>query len=231
MIKALAIDVDGTLTDENRRLHLGAVNRLREVEQLGVPVILATGNILCVAETIAIMLGATGALIAENGGIIKDQKTNEVRYLGDIAKVEKAFEHLSRQLKVRKLMRSELRKTEIAIYRDVDVEKIKKILHDFEVDVVDTKFAIHIKDPRVDKSRALQEVAEMMGLRLEEIAAVGDSENDREMLNIAGYSISVGEERLREVCDYVTKASFGEGGKEALGKVIEKIIEEKSQSC
>lgn len=223
MIKAVAIDVDGTLTDAERRLHLGAVQKLREVEKLGIPVILATGNILCVSETVAIMLGTSGALIAENGGVIKDQKTNEVRYLGDITKVEKAFEHLSKKFKVRKMLRSELRKTEIAIYRDFDAEEIKKALKGFEVDVVDTKFAIHIKDPEADKGKALREVAEMMGLKLEEIAAMGDSENDREMLRISGYSIAVGEEKLREVCDYVTKAIFGEGGEEALEKVIEKI--------
>jgi hypothetical protein len=186
-------------------------------------VILATGNILCFAEAAYFFIGTSGPLIAENGGIVADLKTNEVRYMGDIKKVEEAYEALSRRFKVRKVVRSELRRTEIAIYRDVDVEEVKAALKGFDVSIVDTKFAIHIKDPEVNKGRALKEVAGVLGLKLEEMAAIGDSENDREMLEYAGYSISVGEKSLRDVSDYVTKAIFGEGGREALQHLIKRI--------
>ena len=223
-IKAVAIDIDGTLTDNKRRLHLGAVARLREIEALGVPVILATGNVLCLTEYSSVLLGTSGCLIAENGGIIKNVHNNEGIYLADIEKVREAFEYLSKKLQVRKVSKSELRKTEIAIYRDFSVEKIRDILKDFkDIEVVDTKFAIHIKNKKVNKGLALKKIAEIMGISLEEIVAIGDSENDKEMLEMAGYAISVGEESLRRFCNVVTKKRFGEGGKEALEHVIEKI--------
>jgi|Deesub1362A_J573_1020465.scaffolds.fasta_scaffold00005_26 hypothetical protein len=224
MLKAIAIDVDGTLTDENRRLHLGAVTKIREIESLGVPVILATGNVLCIAEAASVFIGTTGPVIAENGGIVANPRTDEVRYIGDIKKVEKAFQDLAKRYNVRKIKRSELRKTEIAIYRDFEVNELKKALQDFDVSIVDTKFAIHIKDPAVSKGKALEEVAKFLGIQLSEIAAIGDSENDREMLEIAGYSISVGEESLKDVSDYVTRSSFGEGGEEALEFCIKNLI-------
>jgi len=44
MIKAVAFDIDGTLTFRDRSLELAAVESIR---QLTVPVVLATGNILC----------------------------------------------------------------------------------------------------------------------------------------------------------------------------------------
>jgi hypothetical protein len=219
-IKAVAIDIDGTLTNELRRFDLEAVQEVREIEARGVSVILATGNILCITESAAIFIGTSGCLIAENGGVIKNIKSDETFYLGDPAKAEKAFEFLSKKIKVQKVARSELRKTEIAIYRTVDVEEIKKLLRDFDVDIVDTKFAIHIKDSNVSKGKALLKVAEIMGIKPSEIAAIGDSENDREMLEYAGYAISVGEEKLRNVSDFVTKESLGKGGKEALEHVI-----------
>ncbi|MDI6654872.1 MAG: phosphoglycolate phosphatase [Candidatus Hydrothermarchaeota archaeon] len=219
-IKAIAIDIDGTLTNELRRFDLEAVQKVREIEARGVPVILATGNILCITESAAIFIGTSGCLIAENGGVIKNIKNDETLYLGNLKKVEKAFEFLSKKIKVQKVARSELRKTEIAIYRTVDAAEVKKLLKGFDVGVVDTKFAIHIKDSNVSKGKALLKVAKIMGIKPSEIAAIGDSENDREMLECAGYAISVGEEKLRNVSDFVTRGSLGKGGREALEHVI-----------
>ena len=42
--KVVAVDIDGTLTDENKRLNTDAVLALRRLEGAGIPVILATGN-------------------------------------------------------------------------------------------------------------------------------------------------------------------------------------------
>jgi phosphoglycolate phosphatase (TIGR01487 family) len=223
MIKAVAIDIDGTLTDEKRQLDLGAVEKARELEARGIPVIIATGNILCVTESASFFIGTSGPLIAENGGIVNYPKTGETRYFGDVEKVREAFSELEKKLKVERVFRSELRKTEIALFRTVRVEEIKEALEGFDVSVVDTKFAIHIKDTKVNKGEALKEASNMLGIEVSEIAAIGDSENDREMLEVAGYAISVSEEGLEDVSDYVTKSRFGEGCVEA----VEHLISEK----
>jgi phosphoglycolate phosphatase (TIGR01487 family) len=223
MIKAVAIDIDGTLTDEKRQLDLGAVAKARELEAHGIPVIIATGNILCITESASFFIGTSGPLIAENGGIVTYPRTGEVKYSGDIRKVQEAFNALLGKLAVERVMRSELRKTEIALFRTVPVEDIKKALEGFDVSVVDTKYAIHIKDTKVNKGEALKEAANMMDIDVSEIAAIGDSENDREMLEAAGYAISVFEEGLKAVSDYITRARFGEGCVEA----IEHLIKEK----
>lgn len=220
MIKAVALDIDGTLTDDERRLDMGAVGKARELESRGLPVILATGNILCVTESASFFIGTTGPLIVENGGIVTYHKTGEARYFGDIDKVREAFAVLEESLKVKKVMWSELRKTEIAIHRDVSVDEVKEVLAGFDVSIVDTKFAIHIKDSRVNKGEALKEAARMLDIKVSEIAAIGDSEGDREMLETAGYSISVSEEKLRDVSDYVTKARFGEGCREGIEHLL-----------
>lgn len=222
-VKAVAVDIDGTLTDENRKLNLEAVSKLRKIEGMGVPVILATGNILCITEAAALFIGTSGFLIAENGGVIRNRNTDEVIYLGDIKKVEEAYKHLSRKLNVRKVSRSEMRKTEIAIYRDVDVADIRRELRDFDVEVLDTKFAIHIKDPAVSKGKALRKVAAMLGIDVKDILAVGDSENDRSMLACAGYSISVGEKSLGDVSDFITERRLGDGANQALEHAISLI--------
>ena len=218
-IRAVAIDIDGTLTDENSRLNLGAVGKIREIEAHNIPVILATGNILCRSEAASIFIGTSGILIAENGGIIKF-KSQAAKYLGNVKEVERAYDYLSKHMEVEKVARSELRRTEIAIYRTVDVEGVREVLSNFHVEVVDSKFAIHIKNPGVNKGKALGMIAEEAGMKREHLVAIGDSENDRQMLEYAGYSISVGEEELGDVCDYVTMKSTGVGGEEALERVL-----------
>lgn len=229
MIKAVAIDLDGTLTDNERRLDLDAISRLRELEDLGIKVSLATGNILLVAEAASIFVGASGPIIAENGGVVMNRETREIKYLGNIDKIEIAFYHLAQELNVTRLNMSELRKTEIAIPRQFDVKLVREVLKDHPVKVVDTKFAIHLMDPGVSKGKALKIVADMLGVSLEDIVAVGDSENDREMLELAGYSISVGEESLRDVCDYITGAKYGEGGCEALSIILSLVRQKNSK--
>ena len=42
--RAVAVDIDGTLTDANKELNNGAVTSLRRLEAAGIPVILATGQ-------------------------------------------------------------------------------------------------------------------------------------------------------------------------------------------
>ncbi|EQD49531.1 phosphoglycolate phosphatase, partial [mine drainage metagenome] len=45
-IRVLVTDVDGTLTDRSRRLDPAAVAAIRAVEDRGLSVVLATGNVL-----------------------------------------------------------------------------------------------------------------------------------------------------------------------------------------
>lgn len=216
MIRALAIDLDGTITDAERRLDLQAVALLREVVA-HIPVVLATGNVLCYSEAAAVMLGTRGPLIAENGGAVKIGE--EVEYFGDIARVEEAFRYLAERLPVRKATLSDLRRTEIALTREVSAEEIRHALQGFGgVEVVDTKFAIHIKDQEVNKGRAMAHVAGALGIDLQEFAAIGDSPNDREMLAMAGCSIGIG--GLEDVSDYTTAEGYGAGGREALAHLL-----------
>ncbi len=220
-VEALAIDIDGTLTDERRRLEPEAVALLREIERRGVVIILATGNVLCVTEIAQIFIGVQGPLIAENGGIVKDSSLGVLRYLGDVVEVRRAFNHLISKREVKLVPYSDLRKTEVAILREgITAQEVRALLRGFRVEVVDTKFAIHIKSPEVSKGQALEEVAKIRGIPLESVVAIGDSENDRDMLEKAGYAISVGEPSLAGVADLVTEQRYGAGASQALRHVL-----------
>jgi len=220
LIKAIALDVDGTITDEKRILCTSSLEAIRESEERGIPVILVTGNILCSTRTISILLGTSGGLVAENGGVIKSSKGKYI--LGDIRKCQKAFEFLKSRFQIKKVEYSEQRVSEIAIERDVDVEILKESLKNFNVRLYDTKFAIHITDPSVNKGSSLICLAQDLGVRPKEIMAVGDSENDLEFLEVAGIKVAVAnaDHELKSLADYISKKPYGDGVKEAIERFI-----------
>ncbi|MHC1757191.1 MAG: phosphoglycolate phosphatase [Methanosarcina sp.] len=214
--KALVVDIDGTITCKNRELHLGAVKKIRSLK---IPVVLATGNILCYARTTSRLIGLDGAVIAENGGAITVRYDLNGTFEESLEECEKAFSFLSGHFKLTKLDPM-YRKTEIALRRNFDLEKARALLdtQNFDVEMVDTKYAIHIKSTRINKGVGLQKLAEMMGLEAEDFVAIGDSANDAEMFEVSGFGIAVanGDEIIKEAANYVTEASFGDGAIEAI---------------
>ncbi|WP_292375162.1 phosphoglycolate phosphatase [Methanosarcina sp. UBA411] len=214
--KAIVADIDGTITCEKRELHLGAMKKIRSLK---VPVMLATGNTLCYARTASRLIGLDGAVIAENGGAITIRFDLQGTFEESLEECEKAYSFLSEYFKLTKLDPL-YRKTEIALRRDFDLEKARTLLktQNLDVEMVDTKYAIHIKSTKINKGVGLMKLASIMGLKSEDFVAIGDSENDVEMFEVSGFGIAVGngDEIIKEAADYVTEASFGDGTVEAL---------------
>jgi phosphoglycolate phosphatase len=221
--RAIVIDIDGTITCKRRELHLGAVKKIRTLK---VPVVLATGNTLCYARTTSVLLGLDGAVIAENGGAVTTRyDLNGIFDEESLEECEKAFSFLSEHFKLTKLDPL-YRRTEIALQRDFDLEKARALLatQHLDVEMVDTKYAIHLKSTRINKGLGLRKIAGMMGLKAGDFVAIGDSENDVEMFEASGFGIAVGngDEKIKKTAHHVTKASFGEGAVEALEFLEEK---------
>jgi phosphoglycolate phosphatase (TIGR01487 family) len=220
MIKALALDVDGTITDKTRRGCISAIETIYKVENIGIPVIIVTGNIVCYTRALSTFLGTSGGLVAENGGVIESKGSRTV--LGNYNVCQEAYNHLKSELPVEKVQNSDLRVSEVAITRKIPVKTVKEFLVDFDVQVYDSKFAIHITDPEINKGTSLIKVAEGIGVKPGQILAVGDSENDIEFLSAAGVKVAVSNAdiELKDIADYITTNPHGDGVKEAVEKYI-----------
>ena len=226
MIKAIAIDIDGTMTYKDRRLDVAAVDAVRRAEVAGLPVVLATGNVLCFAEAAAILLGASGPLIAEDGGIVFDKVNGREHVLGDRVEAERGLAALKRAFGgLRQTRSSGMRLTGLTLERTITAEQAMEVFHREALDLVaiDSGFAIHVKSPSVNKGDALRKAASLLGISTAEIAAVGDAPNDVEMLQVAGISFAVANshELAKKAATHVTKRSHGEGVAEAVEKIIE----------
>lgn len=226
-MKCIALDIDGTITDYSRRLCLSAIKAVREVEKLNIPVILATGNNIIYTQTTATLLGSTGSLISENGGVIsKSNIPGEHIILGDIKKTQEAYEYLKNNLpkehSIELTYDFDYRLSEVALIKTFEGTLAREILKDFDVTVYDTGFTVHITDPKVSKGLALKEMADSMGIDTDEIMSIGDSENDIDLLKHSGLKVAVNNasDDLKEIADYVTTAPYGYGTAEAIKKFV-----------
>ena len=66
----VVIDIDGTITDGKKHLSTEAVLAIRKLEDAGVPVVLATGNVRPVTYGLWRFLGLSAPMCCENGGVI-----------------------------------------------------------------------------------------------------------------------------------------------------------------
>jgi phosphoglycolate phosphatase (TIGR01487 family) len=210
-------DIDGTLTDMKRHISTDAIVAIR---QLPIPVVLATGNVICFVRAASKLIGASDAMIGETGGVIQVGYDSKPVVLADIAECRRAAEALQKHFPGLEELDARYRMSELAFRRTVDLDKARAILDDGfpDLEIVDTRFALHLKHTSVNKGTGLVEVARIMGLKPENFAALGDSANDIHMFKAAGMGLAVGNAtpEVRAAADYVAEKPYGEGAAEAL---------------
>ncbi|MEM3507616.1 MAG: phosphoglycolate phosphatase [Candidatus Bathyarchaeia archaeon] len=226
-IKAVATDVDGTLTDEKERISCKAIEAIRNLEAKGISVILASGNTLCVLKTLKNYIGCSGALICENGAVIEYKGNIKVFGKMDDAKV--VLKRLKEKYngKIVESWSNPYRLVDIALRRNIEKEKIIEVMLDFpNLRLLDSGYAYHILSKEINKGNALKVAADLMGLKVSEIAAIGDSETDIDMFKVAGYGIAVANSpnSLKAIAKHITSKEDGEGFFEATELILSIMI-------
>jgi phosphoglycolate phosphatase len=223
-IRAVVIDIDGTLTDAQRQINLEAVQKIRE---LPIPTILVSGNVICFVKAASKLMGTSDIMIGENGGVILNGFDSDPIVLADVSICRSAYQSLSKDFPELEISDSSDRFSEIAFRRNMEVEPLKKFLSIYypQLEIIDTGFAMHLKHRSVNKGTGLINVASIMGLKPENFAAIGDAVNDIPMLEAAGYGIAVcnAHPELKKIASLVTQKSFGDGCSEGLDQLT-KII-------
>lgn len=219
-------DVDGTITTPENRLHLPAIEVIWKLENRGIHVVFCSGNILCSLLTLGFYLGISGPVIAENGGVIMRSGWEKPVILGSKELPLKALKILKETFgdRIKETDDQFYRFTDVVIRRTIDRESILKTLKEegIKINVLDSGYAIHLCDPRVDKAVGVRKAIETLGYQPEDAVGIGDGQNDVELIREVGYGIALNNapKVLKDVADYVTEKSFGEGFVEAIEKVF-----------
>lgn len=211
------MDIDGTLTDDSRRMSLEAVEALRSVEESGVSVMLASGNVLPVAYAVSTYMGFKGPVVAENGGVVCHGQ--KVWVLGDAGAPKEAWELLKKEVpEAERLFTDRWRETEVGLRQDIDLGLVRELLKGMPVEVQTTGWAIHIMSEGMDKSVGVAKACEVIGVRMDRVAAIGDSENDMRMMRECGWGVAIGnaDETTKAAASYVAEGRNGDGVVEGL---------------
>lgn len=102
------------------------------------------------------------------------------------------------------------------------INKLKSLLKD-NIHIARSKpYLIELIDPQVSKAKALKLLASKYNIKQEEVIAIGDNDNDLEMISWAGLGAAVGNgsQNLKDRAQYIGKATYNLGVEEIIHKFL-----------
>lgn len=210
----LAVDIDGTLTDERRALDPRTIPVLRAWPA---PVVVATGKAFPYPVGLCEFLAIDQTVIAENGGVVLAGRSGPLHVEGD----PDAARAVADELAARGYgpgwgevdLVNRWRETELAVSLDVPKAVVEEIAASHGLIVLDTGFAYHVTDPNVSKGKGLRRLADTLGLEARDFVAIGDSENDASLFQVVERAVAVAnaDDAAQAAADHVTAAPYADG--------------------
>ena len=155
--KTFAVDIDGTITENGGgRIHLGALESLRRLTNMGHDVIYVTGRSSVEAYLLSVFGGTKKIAVGENGGCIALDADEHI-LLGNIEECNKAFELIKNSIDGVQKKPVFPRLTEVVLERTFDMDEARKVLseHNLDVGLSDSQYAIHINSRELTKELGL----------------------------------------------------------------------------
>jgi len=116
----------------------------------------------------------------------------------------------------------------ISLHCQEDMDEVREIVvkHD-----VDNEFyclwsgeAFDVAPKRFNKGNGLKSVVKKLNLKLENVLAVGNDPNDKEMVEEAGISVTTDPESIIQGADFITEKRGVSGGEEIVNKILELTV-------
>ena len=112
---------------------------------------------------------------------------------------------------------------------DIKKKVLKSLSNEFdELKITSSgKDNIEINISSANKGNGLEKLVNILGIRLEEVAAIGDNNNDIEMIERSGLGIAMGNaiDEIKNKAGYVTVDNDKNGAAEAIIKILDNDIE------
>ena len=220
MVPPLALDIDGTLTTRDDQIDPRVFELLPAWDE---PIVVATGKSFPYPIALCHFLGIPEQVVAENGGVVCAD--GQVSFQGDRDRAEAAIERFRGQGGDLGWDDADTvnrwRETELAAHIDADEALLREVATEFDLEVVDTGYAYHLKTPGVKKGDGLAAVCDILGYSPDSFVAVGDSENDVSLFETAGdsYAVANADERAKAAADSVLAESYFDGTRSVLESV------------
>ncbi len=220
-VPPIVLDIDGTLTRPEGQ---GIDPRVFDpIAAWTAPIVIATGKSAPYPVALCQFLGIPERVIAETGGFVIT--ADESRQLVDpttIEAVRTAYQEAGHEIGWGKAdLVNRWRETELAVARDQPREPLAAIADREGLEIVDSGYAYHVKDPDISKGDGLEATGEILGIDPESFVAIGDSANDIALFETAGYGYAVanGAPEAKAAADTVLENVHAKGTVEALDRI------------
>ncbi len=212
----LASDYDGTLASQGKvdQSTLGAMDRLLES---GRKVLLVTGRELDDLKSVFPQIDRCELVVAENGGLLYNPKTQEERPLA-----EPPNPQFLDELKRRGVPFSAGHGI-VATWEPHQTAVLDAIQQlGLELQVSFNKGAVMVLSSGVNKQTGLKAALAELCLSAHNVVGIGDAENDHVFLSACECGVAVANalQSLKERADFVTQADHGKGVAELIGEIL-----------
>ena len=206
--KALACDYDGTLAS-NGSVSDTTVQAIDRLRRAGMKFVLVTGRELDELLRFFPRADLCDWIVAENGALLHRPQSGETHLLA-APPPDKFFVELRRR-DVRPLSIGRV----IVATREPNETTVLSVIHDLglELQLIFNKGAVMVLPAGVNKATGLKAVLKLENLRPEQVAGIGDAENDHALLDLCGFGVAVANAvpALKEHADWVTPSPAGAG--------------------
>lgn len=212
----LALDYDGTIADADRP-HTGVIEAIQEARARGIVVVLVTGRILSDLKNAAGDLNVFDAVVAENGAVL-EFSNGLTRVMGrppPPALLEELHRH-SVPFSVGECVLQAAASSAPQLLKTVQKLELPLVL-------AFNRSRVMLLPQGISKTTGLRVLLDTLRLSLHNCIAIGDAENDFQLLEESeiGVAVGWGSKALREVADEVLSGN----GPAAVAAYIRGVIE------
>ena len=241
MIKLIALDLDGTLLNPDKKISDANKQAIHRAREAGVKIVLCTGRPLMGIKAYVDeldLLQAEDYSITYNGGLVQKNKTSEiisqkVLNYGQIVELYNLSKELNipmNMLDLESVYEPEYPQGRESLYKSLQSSSlpfVEKKIEDFQAQHAFNKVVFCIAPAVLDEAIAkipadFYSKYSMMKSRPLLVMACGDEENDLAMLDFAGVSVAMGNapDKIKERASFVTKTN----GEDGVAHAIETFV-------
>ena len=242
--KMIAFDMDGTLLNSQKKVRKETLDAINKAFDVGKEVILCTGRALAELEEYIELIPRMRYMVMTSGAIVYDIKEKKDIYANEIS-VEIMDEILNYikdfHMGIYKPMFNEVAvKVEnmLDFYNDnkqpvaklnlyhtssEDREETRKAIEGLDVVLANAETtSLEVSAKNTTKGLGLQKLCEHLGISIDETIAVGDADNDLDVLKRAGLSVAMGNanDNVKKIADVVVEDCDHDGCVQAIEKYL-----------
>lgn len=239
-IKLIALDMDGTLLNEEKEISEANRQAIKDAEAKGIHVVISTGRSMATLRDLAKSLSLSSYLVTVNGSEIWDEHGELVErnivhndlmtWMYDLSKTHKTgywatstervfFDEMPEDLSAYQWL-----KFGYEIKDDKVRETILNELRSREAFEITNSSPtnIEVNAIGINKAKGIEKVCSLLSISMENVMACGDSMNDIAMIKEAGLGIAMGnaQDIVKEAADWVTASNDEDGVAAAIKKWV-----------